>query len=68
MQVWDCCNVEEGGSFANEFRGRRRLGIEMASLTLRSWMRRFLEFFGKNGAVAILMAGAQSVRITVKDS
>jgi hypothetical protein len=31
-------------------------------------MRRFFEFFGKNGAVAIRMAGAQSVRMTVKDS
>ena len=29
MQVWGCGNVEEGGSFANEFRSRRRLGIEI---------------------------------------
>ena len=29
MQVWGSGNVEEGGSFANEFRSRRRLGIEI---------------------------------------
>ena len=30
MQVWGCGNfVEEGGSFANEFRSRRRLDIEI---------------------------------------
>ena len=29
MQVWGGGNVEEGGSFANEFRSRRRLGIEI---------------------------------------
>ena len=29
MQVWGCGNDEEGGSFANEFRSRRRLGIEI---------------------------------------
>ena len=29
MQVWGCGNVEEGGSFSNEFRSRRRLGIEI---------------------------------------
>ena len=86
MQVWGCGNVEEGGSFANEFRSRRRLGIEIGIKVLGedveevndavshgvpdilSWMRRFFEFFGKNGAVAIRMAGAQSVRMTVKDS
>ena len=31
-------------------------------------MRRFLEFREKNGAVAIRMAGAQSVLISEKDS
>jgi len=30
MQVWGSGNVEEGGSFANEFRSRRRLGIEIS--------------------------------------
>ena len=29
MQVWDCGNIEEGGSFANEVRSRRWLGIEI---------------------------------------
>ena len=29
MQVWGCGDVEEGGSFANEFRSRGRLGIEI---------------------------------------
>ena len=29
MQLWGYGNVEEGGSFANEFRSRRRLGIEI---------------------------------------
>jgi len=29
MQVWCCGNFEEGGSFADEFRSRRRLGIEV---------------------------------------
>ena len=56
------------GSFANKFRRRHGVEVGIASLTLRSWMRRFFEFFGKNGAVAIRMAGAQSVRMTVKES
>ena len=29
MQVWGCGNVEEGGSFANEFRSVRWFGIEV---------------------------------------
>ena len=30
MQVWCYGNFEEGGSFADEFRSRRRLGIEVS--------------------------------------
>jgi hypothetical protein len=37
MQVWGGGNVEEGGSFANEFSSRRRLGIEIG-----------IEVLGKN--------------------
>ena len=38
MKVWRCGNVEKGGSFVDEFRGGRRLGIEVGMTTIvRRW-------------------------------